>query len=179
MSCRFNSLLWYRDVKWKWYAYLYTVLLVIGSNVVTVNQAVADSTPRKKGDYVQIAVTDYQEKVYASWLGQMVGNFYGLPHENAYIDNPGPETFPFGYTRDMVAQFRQHDGGFSDDDTDIEYLYMLQMEKHGVEPTYAQLADAWKYHIRERVWLANRAALGLMHVGLTPPFTGKMANNPH
>ena len=35
------------------------------------------------------------------------------------------------------------DGAFSDDDTDIEYMYLLQMEQHGIEPTYAQLAAAW------------------------------------
>ena len=35
------------------------------------------------------------------------------------------------------------------------------------------------YHIRDRVWLANRAALGLMHLGFTPPFTGDENLNPH
>ena len=34
-------------------------------------------------------------------------------------------------------------------------------------------------HIRDRVWLANRAALGLMHLGFTPPFTGDENLNPH
>lgn len=128
--------------------------------------------------YYKISVEQYRQKVYSSWLGQIVGNVYGLPHENAYIDKPGPETFPFGYGP-MLQRLIDVDGAFSDDDTDVEYMYLLQMEKHGPEPAYAQLADAWKYHIRERVWLANRAALGLMHVGYSPPLTGNRQYNPH
>lgn len=118
------------------------------------------------------------DKIYASWLGQMVGNIYGLPHENKYIGQPGPDEFPYGYTNNL-ERLKKINGAFSDDDTDIEYIYLLQMEKHGPEPTYHQLTSAWKYHIRENVWLANRAALGLMHYGLTPPWTGRKEVNPH
>lgn len=118
------------------------------------------------------------DKIYASWLGQMVGNIYGLPHENQYIDEPGPDNFPYGYTKNLKA-LEKNNGAFSDDDTDIEYIYLLQMEKYGPEPTYHQLTEAWIYHIRERVWLANRAALGLMHFGYTPPYTGMKESNPH
>ena len=35
------------------------------------------------------------------------------------------------------------------------------------------------YHMRDRIWLANRAALGLMHHGFTPPHTGSKVSNPH
>jgi len=58
-------------------------------------------------------------------------------------------------------------------------MYLLQMQKFGPEPSYNQLRDAWMYHIRDRVWLANRGALGLMHFGYTPPFTGNKDLNPH
>ncbi|MDR1937462.1 MAG: ADP-ribosylglycohydrolase family protein [Tannerellaceae bacterium] len=126
----------------------------------------------------QISTVELEDKIYASWLGQIVGNIYGLPHENAYIEEPGPEAFPYGYGRNL-KKLKELNGGYSDDDTDFEYIYFLQMEKHGIEPTYAQLAEAWKYHVRDKVWLANRAALGLMHAGLTPPATGWKEYNPH
>lgn len=125
-----------------------------------------------------ISEKDLEDKIYASWLGQIIGNIYGLPHENAYIDEPGPENFPYGYGRNLNT-LRRMGGGYSDDDTDFEYMYLLQMEKHGVEPTYEQLAEAWRYHVRDRVWLANRAALGLMNMGYTPPATGMKDFNPH
>lgn len=129
-------------------------------------------------DHLTISAEVIWDKIYASWLGQMVGNIYGLPHENKYIREPGPDAFPYGYTHNL-ERLKEIGGAFSDDDTDIEYIYLLQMEKYGPEPTYALLAEAWKHHIRERVWLANRAALALMHFGYSPPYTGKKEFNPH
>lgn len=126
----------------------------------------------------KISVEDYKDKVYASWLAQCIGNIYGLPHENDYIDEPGPATFPYGYGRN-IDRLKEIGGAFSDDDTDIEYMYLLAMEKYGIEPTYAQLTESWKYHVRERVWLANRAALAFMHYGYSPPVTGMQTINPH
>ncbi len=127
---------------------------------------------------VRIGVQEYQDKVYASWLGQIVGNIYGLSYEFQFIDEPGPDAFPYGFGVSL-ERVREVDGAFSDDDTDIEYMYLLQMEKHGIEPTYELLANAWKYHVRDRVWVANRSALTLMRAGYSPPLTGNKNFNPN
>lgn len=120
-----------------------------------------------------------RDKIAGAWIGQMVGNIYGLPFENKFVDEPAAESrFPFGYTKN-IDKLEKYDGAFSDDDTDVEYIYLTLMEKYGIEPTYAQMREGWMYHIRDRVWLANRAALGLMHLGYTPPFTGSEELNPH
>ncbi len=129
------------------------------------------------GTLERISASELEGKIYASWLGQCVGNIYGLPHENIYIENPGLDDFPLGYYD--LSRLEKNNGAFSDDDTDIEYMYLLAMEKYGTEPSFAQLADSWKYHVRGKVWLANRAALAAMHFGYTPPATGYRANNPH
>jgi len=126
----------------------------------------------------RIARADYEERVYAAWLGQIVGNIYGLSYEFRFLDEPGPDEFPYGYGPEL-ERARAVGGAFSDDDTDIEYMYLLQMERHGIEPTYAQLTAAWKRHVRDRVWVANRSALTLMHAGYSPPFTGSSALNPN
>ncbi len=132
----------------------------------------------EQAERVRISVEEYRSKVYASWLGQIVGNTYGLSYEFRFLDEPGPDAFPYGYGP-MLERVAAVDGAFSDDDTDIEYMYLLQMERHGIEPNYAQLADAWKYHVRDKVWIANRAALTLMHAGYGPPLTGNKDYNPH
>ena len=124
----------------------------------------------------EISYTDLRSKIAGAWLGQMVGNIYGLEYENDFVDEPGEGPFTF---EKSISKMTAVDGAFSDDDTDVEYMYLLMMEKYGVEPTYAQMREGWMYHIRDRVWLANRASLGLMHYGLTPPFTGDMRYNPH
>jgi hypothetical protein len=126
---------------------------------------------------VLLPVKDYEDKVHASLMGQLVGNLYGLGYEFRFIDRPGPTNMPYGYTDGVLARIAEMDGGFSDDDTDIEYMYLLQMEQHGIHPTYGQLASAWKHHVRERVWVANRVALTLMHTGLYPPHTGQKRYN--
>ena len=125
---------------------------------------------------LEITRTQLKDKIAGAWIGQMVGNIYGLEYENKFVDEPGEGPFVFNKAiRKMTAV----DGAFSDDDTDVEYLYLMMMEKYGVDPTYAQVKEGWMYHIRDRVWLANRAALGLMHYGFTPPYTGKKEYNPH
>lgn len=123
-----------------------------------------------------ISEAELRDKIAGAWLGQMVGNIYGLEYENDFVDEPGEG--PFTWEKGM-RKMEEVDGAFSDDDTDVEYMYLTLMEKFGIQPAYAQIRDAWIYHIRDRVWLANRAALGLMHYGLTPPFTGSKEINPH
>lgn len=126
-----------------------------------------------------ISKEELRDKIAGAWIGQMIGNIYGLPHENKYVNAPGDEKkWPYGYTKNL-DKLKQYKGAFSDDDTDVEYMYLLQMEKYGHEPTYEQMREAWMFHIRDRVWLANRGALGLMHFGYTPPFTGDRNINPH
>jgi len=137
-----------------------------------------DSKNNPPVKYKTISVEELRDKIAGAWIGQMIGNIYGLPHENKYIDSPGKENWPYGYKKNL-DKLKQYNGAFSDDDTDVEYMYLLNMEKYGTEPTYEQMRDAWMFHIRDRVWLANRAALGLMHFGYTPPFTGNKEINPH
>jgi len=131
-----------------------------------------------------ISTAEYHDKVAGAWLGQMVGNFYGLSYEFKFIDQPGPNKFPYGFGASL-QRLDELNGAFSDDDTDIEYMYLLQMEAHGVEPTYQQLATAWQYHVNDRVWAANRQAVALMRTGVTPPASApcpgrmcQMVNSP-
>jgi len=152
--------------------------IVISLLLITLTITSFSRIPEGKGETYKITVSELRDKIAAAWVGQMIGNIYGLPHENKYVIAPGPENWPYGYAKNL-DKLKTYKGAFSDDDTDVEYMYLLQMEKYGTEPSYEQLKEAWMYHIRDRVWLANRAALGLMHFGFTPPFTGDRRINPH
>ena len=152
-------------------------LILILTPLLFINALIISSVdPPAK--YKTIPIDELRDKIAGAWIAQMIGNIYGLPHENKYIDAPGKENWPYGYTKNL-DKLKEYNGAFSDDDTDVEYMYLLNMEKYGVEPTYEHMREAWMYHIRDRVWLANRAALGLMHYGYTPPFTGDKDINPH
>ena len=131
---------------------------------------------KKQEEPLEITRTQLRDKIAGAWIGQMVGNIYGLEYENKFVEEPGEGPFVFNKA---MRKMEAVDGAFSDDDTDVEYLYLMMMEKYGIDPSYEQVKEGWMYHIRDRVWLANRAALGLMHYGLTPPFTGDRRYNPH
>lgn len=156
----------------------FQVLLILTSFIIFQTGLAQNYSPNKK--IYTISIDELKDKVAGAWVGQLIGNIYGLPHENHYIHAPGPEDWPYGYRfAKNLEKMKLYNGAFSDDDTDLEYMYLLQMEKHGYEPSYKQLIEAWIHHIRDRIWLANRGALGLMHFGFTPPFTGSKDINPH
>ena len=76
-----------------------------------------------------ISFEELRSKIAGAWLGQMVGNIYGLEYENKFVEQPGEGPFVWNKAmRKMTAV----DGAFSDDDTDVEYMYLLMMEKYGV-----------------------------------------------
>lgn len=126
----------------------------------------------------RIPLVEYKDKVYASWLGQCVGNMFGLPHEFQYNDEPRTEPIT-GWHERALERIREADGAFSDDDTDIEYVDLFCMEKYGPEPTYEQLAEFWKLCINNYIWVANRSARDLMDEGYLPPLTGRRGVNPN
>lgn len=144
-------------------------LMILGCSTNTAKQK--DEDNRRL-----LLVQEYKDAVYASWIGQIIGNTYGLCYEFHFIEKPGPDTFPYGYTWTLDL-LKKYNGSFSDDDSDIEYMYLTQMEKNGIEPTYYHLAEAWKSHVKSKVWCANRAALTLMHAGHYPPVTGSKEFN--
>ncbi len=125
-----------------------------------------------------ISLAEYQEKVYASWMGQCIGNMYGLPHEFKYNETPRTEPIE-GWMPQAIERITEADGAFSDDDTDIEYVDLFCMEKYGPEPTYEQLTEFWKRCINNYIWVANRSARDLMEKGYFPPHTGRRGINPN
>jgi hypothetical protein len=67
----------------------------------------------------------------------------------------------------------------SDDDTDIEYVYLHLMNQHG---TFAlsplQILQGWTAHINNFIWVSNATARQLMSRGIRPPATGMFTTNP-
>ena len=111
-----------------------------------------------------------EDKIRGGLLGQILGNLNGLPHEFKYIDEPGKvETYVPGLP----------DGAFTDDDTDIEWVYVAEMARTGELYLPApRIAELWKANLNDRIWCANLYARRLMDLGLEPPLTGRPALNP-
>ena len=47
------------------------------------------------GGKKEITRTQLKDKIAGAWIGQMVGNIYGLEYENKFVDEPGEGPFVF------------------------------------------------------------------------------------
>lgn len=125
------------------------------------------------------------------WVGQLVGNFMGLPFEFTYWDEPmplEPQTYYDEKTandtglnvngpcatdlRGCIPQtLNRLQGAYTDDDTDIEFVTMHAITEHGLDLNYEQIAEYWKKYINIKVdgndtlWFANRVARENMDKG--------------
>jgi hypothetical protein len=113
---------------------------------------------------------EIDDKIRGGMLAQVLGNLNGLPHEFKYIDDPGNV---LAYTPSLPK------GAFTDDDTDIEWVYVTEISRSGViELPPEQISTLWKRHINRRIFCANLYARQLMDLGIEPPWTGNVGLNP-
>lgn len=139
-----------------------------------------------------ISEKELQDKISAFWLGQLVGNYFGLPFENKYVDKPVPFLVDriYTYEDDQAINLNRQDwrgfipvfmkaveGALADDDTDIEFITLHAVEKYGLDITYPEITEMWEKHINRRIWVANYTARSLMSKGFVAPETGRKENN--
>jgi len=119
---------------------------------------------------VELPAEVLEDKIRGGLLGQIFGNLNGLPHEFKYIEEPGKvET----YTPSLPK------GAWTDDDTDIEWVYLAEMQKTGsfaIKPS--RMAELWRANMNTGIWCANLYARQLLDLGIEPPLTGMITFNP-
>lgn len=120
--------------------------------------------------FLTIPVEKVVDKIRGGMLGQMLGNLNGIPHEFKYIEEPGKVT---SYTPSLP------EGAWTDDDTDFEWVYILNMQKarNAFLPDTA-IYTLWKTSINKNIWCANRYSRYLMDIGIKPPYTGYITFSP-
>jgi ADP-ribosylglycohydrolase len=119
---------------------------------------------------VEIQADVLEDKIRGGMLGQILGNLNGLPHEMKYIAEPGNVA---NYTPSLP------DGARTDDDTDIEWVYLLEMQKtRQLLIPQNRISELWKQHINRGIWCSNLYARHLMDMGIEPPLTGNQEINP-
>jgi len=119
---------------------------------------------------LEISAKDLEDKIRGGLLAQLLGNLNGLPHENKYYNEPG-----------NVRQYTPAlpDGARTDDDTDIEWVYITAMQHNRtVLLGPRQITELWKKHINSHIWCSNLYVRCLMDIGIDPPLTGSLALNP-
>src|SRR5436190_20671503 len=98
----------------------------------------AQSTPR----FIEIPADTLEDKIRGGMLAQVIGNLNGLPHEFKYINNPGKVEH---FTPSLPG------GAVTDDDTDIEWVYLREIARSGNNTLPPDRITAlWKRHINRR-----------------------------
>jgi len=122
------------------------------------------------GSVVEISAQTLEDKIRGGLLAQLLGNLNGLPHENKYYNEPG-----------NVQQYTPAlpDGARTDDDTDIEWVYIAGMQRNRTAMlSPRQITQLWQKHINSHIWCSNLYVRRLMDIGIDPPLTGSLALNP-
>ncbi|UCC21906.1 MAG: ADP-ribosylglycohydrolase family protein [Planctomycetota bacterium] len=120
--------------------------------------------------FVEIPAETLIDKIRGGLLGQMLGNLNGLEHEMKYINTPGNVEV-------YIPSLPQ--GAWTDDDTDLEwvYIYIMQHEDE-IFLSPQRITKLWKSRVNKRIWCSNLYARQLMDIGIEPPLTGTFALNP-
>jgi ADP-ribosylglycohydrolase len=152
------------------FAFALLCSFLIGNLAVAGTELIGKEIPAGTRKFAEISAGQLEDKIRGGLLAQLLGNLNGLPHENKYYNEPGD-----------VKQYipALADGAWTDDDTDIEWVYISAMQRDrtsllGPE----QITALWKEHINDHIWCANLYARRLMDIGIETPLTGKLALNP-
>jgi hypothetical protein len=144
---------------------LTTILLIVGPLALNGFTYGADNNKT-----IEMSVEILRDKIRGGLLGQILGNLNGLEHEMKYIDTPG-----------NVKQYTPAlpDGARTDDDTDLEWVYIVAMQRNNTTMLPPHLiTQLWKQRINNRIWCSNQYARQLMDIGFRPPQTGSIVFNP-
>ncbi len=148
-------------------------LLVASLPVFTAETTVLHTNNVDRSNPKTLLASTFSDKLRGAWVGELVGNFSGLPTENKFVSDPNPaQSVPWVFQNPWVT----------DDDTSTEWVFLHMMEQYGFDSiTYAQMVPEWQDHFFQTsdpsLWCANLAALNLMKQGYVPPATGSSANN--
>ena len=134
----------------------------------------------------QLSRCEYTDQLRAMWLGETIANWTGLTTEGVKPDAPFYTDADWGLDQNIswkdndVIDFVFQNPWLSDDDTDIEYVYLhLLQENSTIMLTPQQIADGWRAHMNDYIWVSNAQARNLMELGTLPPVTSMGSANEH
>lgn len=128
------------------------------------------ASPSLRAAEVTVPASRLQDQIRGGLLGHILGDLNGLRHEMKYIEEPGSVT---SYVPSLP------DGAWTDDDTDVEWVYLIEMERtRATLLPPARIAELWKRHINRRIWCSHLYLRQLLDIGIEPPLTGSAHLNP-
>ncbi len=148
--------------------YVISILIVLTIGSLTEDGIVNGIDSSNKS--MEFSAEVLRDKIRGGLLGQLLGNLNGIQHEMKYINEPGN-------VQEYIPALP--DGARTDDDTDLEWVYIVAMQRHNTIMLPSNLiVQLWKERINKRIWCSNQYARQLMDIGFQPPLTGSIVINP-
>jgi hypothetical protein len=148
--------------------YVISILIVLTIGSLTKDGIVNGIDSSSKS--MEFSAEVLRDRIRGGLLGQLLGNLNGIQHEMKYINEPGN-------VQEYVPALP--DGAQTDDDTDLEWVYIVAMQRHNMIMLPPHLVvQLWKERINKRIWCSNQYARQLMDIGVQPPLTGSIVINP-
>jgi ADP-ribosylglycohydrolase len=113
----------------------------------------------------RITATEYRDKVYGAWMGQIVGASYGFPFEGKAHNAVQLDHYLNSYGHALV-----------DDDYFYEMVALYGFERHGLNMTVEQLGDMWKEY-KAGTWGSSEQARLALERGIKAPDSGSPRYN--
>lgn len=115
-------------------------------------------------EYRRLPVAEYEAKMKAGWIGQMVGVGWGAPTEFTSTSEIIPEDKVPEWKPRMVNQFGQ-------DDLYVEMTFLRTLELHGIDASIRQAGIDFA-NSSYKLWHANRYGRENLRLGIAPPDSG-------
>jgi hypothetical protein len=139
-----------------------TVLLIL---VIALPAIAADT------EYRRLPVAEYEAKMKAGWIGQMVGVGWGAPTEFKWRSAIIPKDEVPEWKPRMVNQFGQ-------DDLYVEMTFLRTLELYGIDASIRQAGIDFA-NSRYDLWHANRRGRINLRNGIAPPDSGHPKFSSH
>ena len=117
-------------------------------------------------DPLVLSRAEYQDRIQAAWLGQIIGVLTTFPYEHQVSSVLPVTAFPKPYTTAPV-----------DDDWYYEMVAVRGFEQFGPDMTVNQLGELWRKH-NCGTWGSSKQARLAMERGVAPEEAGLPQNNP-
>ena len=113
---------------------------------------------------ITIGRKEFQDKVFACWLGKNIGGTLGAPHE-------GPR-----HTHTLEFYEPVPTKAAANDDLDLQLVWLKLLEDDGIDPALPRFAEYWDRYAKSYPWNEYGFFMRNYTRGLRPPVAGCFEN---
>ena len=139
--------------------------------ILTISLFILPLSSLSAGEFRQLSVDEYVDKMKAGWIGQMAGVGWGGPTEFRWRGQIIPKEKMPKWKPEMINQFEQ-------DDIYVEMTFLRTLELYGLDVSARQAGIDFA-NSGYMLWHANKNGRDNVRKGIAPPDSGHPKFNAH